>query len=749
MTTRTAAIFVWAAVVGIVAWADDVRLDLPETVELKVVVDYVAATLGLNVIYDETQLNKKLSLRVTQPVPKESLLGLLRTVLRGQGLALVPAEQEGWWKIVAADKLVSEGGSLCRDLPPPETHDAEALTYLLAVEHADLERIRTAITPYLSKPGGTALAATESRMLVVTDYAANVRRVVEIARLLDVPAPGVVIETIPVRHQDPTELAGIVSRLLIERARAETLVAAQSALSLQPDPLSGGLIALGLPVQIAQARELVERFDQPVERSTEIYQPRYMAASRLRSLVEQMLSGAGARVAVDEGSNTLVVTARKQAHAQLRALLERFDTAPPESAAPLRFYKLLNRRADDVFATLGGLLLGGTATATRPAGEEGASARPEGASMELGGTRFGQSVGTQLGPSRLLQPGAADTAGGTLQLPPPVQSERPSGGRGERRAGTAAVHGEGFALSLDEHTNSIIAIATPELHRQIEQLVQALDKRRPQVLVEVTLVSVSVDDSLDLGVELEALDLGDHWDYLLFTSFGLSSIDPTTGQRRLTPMAGGTGVLLGPGEVPIILRALASRGNTRVYSAPRILVDDNATGSIESVAESPFSSVNASNTVATTSFAGFAKAGTQLSIEPHIAEGDHLELNYQLTVSSFTGAGTGGTPPPRSSDTLSSTIRVPDGHTVIVGGLLTETLAESSSHVPLIGDVPIIGWLFGHQTHSKSKVRLYAFIRPTILRHEDFEDLKYLSGKDVEVAGVSPDDPPNRFQYMK
>ena len=130
-------------------------------------------------------------------------------------------------------------------------------------------------------------------------------------------------------------------------------------------------------------------------------------------------------------------------------------------------------------------------------------------------------------------------------------------------------------------------------------------------------------------------------------------------------------------------------------------------------------------------------------------EGDHVEINYSLTVSSFTGTGTGNAPPPRSSDTLSSTIRVPDGHTVIVGGLLTETLADSSSHVPLLGDLPLIGWLFGSKSDSRSKVRLYAFIRPTILRDDRFEDLKYLSQESLEAAGVDDGLPPTRMQTIR
>jgi general secretion pathway protein D len=260
---------------------------------------------------------------------------------------------------------------------------------------------------------------------------------------------------------------------------------------------------------------------------------------------------------------------------------------------------------------------------------------------------------------------------------------------------------------------------------------------------------VDTTDNFSLGVELSSLKFCGENTSLVFSSFGLSTLDTKTGVPAINPGVGFNGVLLAPDAVNVVIHALASDSHSRVMSAPKVLVNDNATATLSSIAEEPFSSINVLNTVSTNSFGGYASAGTTITVTPHIAEGDHLEINYQLTVSSFTGSGTGTTPPPRSSDTLSSTIRVPDGHTVIVGGLLTETFAESSSHVPLIGDVPVVGWLFGTQDHSKSKVRLYAFIRPTILRHEDFEDLKYLSGQDRQAAGVDDDYPPDRFQCMR
>lgn len=707
-----------------------VRLDLPETVELKVLIDYVATALKLNVVYDEAEVNKKVSLRIADPIPKEKLLDLLRTVLRGRGLALVEAEQSGWLKVVAAEKLPIEAG-------PPQSQlddaagDAEVLTLALSVAHVELERVKAAVAPYLSKPGGTLVTVPESRLLLVTDYARNVRRVVELAKLLDVPSAGVMIETIALQHGNADEVGALVERLVFEQSGAPPLPTGRvsGALRLQPDPIGDGLIATGSSEQIASARRLIERFDVPVQRSTELYQPKFVKTSRLRTLSEPLL-GPGPKFVVDDASNTLIVTARAEEHRRLRELLQRLDNAPETTATPLRFYKLLNRRAEDVFATLAGVLGGG---AGAPGGTTPTASQPS-ARRDIGGASS---------PLRSARGNGSSAAPGIPQ--PPVESATAaSAGVGA----ALAFGGDGYSIAVDVGTNSIIAIATPEIHRQIEQLVRKLDLRRPQVLVEVTLVSITVDDSLSLGVELEQLDLGDAWDYLLFSSFGQSSIDPTTGARRLNLSAGGTGVLIGPSEVPIILNALQTRGNTRIYSAPRILVDDNASGRIESVAESPFTSVNASTTVATTSFAGFAKAGTQLTIEPHIAEGNHLEIRYDLTVSSFTGAGSGSAPPPRSSDNISSTVRVPDSYTVVVGGLLTETIADSVSQLPFIGDVPGLGLLFGNRSQSQSKVRLYAFIRPTVLREETFEDLKYISAGDLKEANVGDGFPPNRLQLM-
>jgi type II secretory pathway component GspD/PulD (secretin) len=242
-------------------------------------------------------------------------------------------------------------------------------------------------------------------------------------------------------------------------------------------------------------------------------------------------------------------------------------------------------------------------------------------------------------------------------------------------------------------------------------------------------------------VELAGANERDAQRFLVFSSFGLSLTDLATGAPTLAPGAGFNGVLIDPGTVHVVVRALASSGRSRIVSAPRILVNDNGTGTLSSVAEAPFTSVNASQTVATTSFAGYASAGTTVSVTPHIAEGDHLQLDYSVTLNSFTGTGAQGVPPPRQTDTINSKVTVPDGYAVVIGGLTRTDLGQTVSKVPILGDIPGLKYLFSSRSETSARTTLVVFLRPVILRDDRFEDLKYLSAGDLEAAGQPPNLP--------
>jgi len=159
------------------------------------------------------------------------------------------------------------------------------------------------------------------------------------------------------------------------------------------------------------------------------------------------------------------------------------------------------------------------------------------------------------------------------------------------------------------------------------------------------------------------------------------------------------------------------------------------------IARQPFTSINASQTVATTSFGGNEDAGTTLTITPQIAQGDHLILEYAIELSSFTGESTtieggGVIPPPSQQNSVDGSVTIPDGFTVVIGGVENTTDGRSKSRVPLVGRLPLIGWLFGTSSKSNTRDRLYVFIRASVLRDPLFEDLKQMSSRDLASANV-------------
>jgi general secretion pathway protein D len=276
-------------------------------------------------------------------------------------------------------------------------------------------------------------------------------------------------------------------------------------------------------------------------------------------------------------------------------------------------------------------------------------------------------------------------------------------------------------------------------------LIRQLDKRRPQVLIECTVVTLDTTGNFALGVEIGRKSGTEDNQVITFSQFGLSEADPATGRLTLIPGVGFNGALVSTDIADVIVRAMEGSSRARVSSAPRILVNDNNTGTLTSVTEFPYASVNASDTVATTSFGDYSKAGTEITVRPHISEADYLQLEYSVSLSSFTGdpITQGGTllPPPRKSDAIESQVTIPDGSTIIVGGLNTSNAIETIDRIPLLGRIPIVEYFFSSRSTSDATGTLFVFIRPVILRDDKFADLKFLSERDTRAAELPGDYP--------
>lgn len=732
-----------------------IELGLPPEVELSLLIQMVSDELDLQIMTDGDIGNDRVQLLLPGPIPRSSLRGLLESTLRMKGLALIEGDEPGWLRIAKAQDLVdiapriSEGPDDAGDAPP-----SAVLTRVFELEHVDAQRANDVITPFLTEPGGNAMLIGEQRMLIVTDYASNVGRIEELIALVDRPGAAVEVRFRPILNLQAQQAADELQRILQAQQRAAGPPQGQvpgAGIEIVQQERTNQLVLIGPPEVIAAADELLGSIDVALGLETRIYSFRTASPERVTTLVETLIDDVSRerffRSVVDEEHGLLIVTTTEAIHEQVAAIQRDLDREIEAAQPVVRYYKILNANADEVFATLAEMQGIGSSSLFAPRNSV----------PGRGG------VNRRDAPDQARDPSQGETGVGESGVradePPPVWTDptRPerrvdprdrlrSEGEGEDNLGVAAGFETGDAnIVMNTATSTLIITTTEDRQQYYADIIRQLDRRRPQVMIEVTLVALSVSDGQSIGVEVARFgDADDEPRVISFSSFGLNDSPGSSGGAApalLNASLGFNGAIISEDIADIVIKALRTDGRTEVVSAPKILVNDNASGSLTSVTDAPFASINASNTVSSTSFGGFESAGTTINVTPQISEGDHLKLTYSIELSTFGEGGSDTTPPPRQRQQISSEITIPDGHTIIVGGLKRNDLTETVSRVPLLGEIPWVEYLFSSRSNNESDATLFVFIRPVILRDDAFEDLKYLSSRDLDQAGLPQDYP--------
>ncbi len=708
-----------------------IELNLPEQVELRVFIALVSDQLDINVVYDEQVAGKRVSIRAPEPVPADSLRGLLESALRMKGLVMVPGEAAGWFKIVSAPDLTAVSRPAGGD-----DADAVAVTEVFRLEHASPTRTDQVIAAFLSKPGGNSVVYAEQRSLIVTDYATNLPRVRRLVELLDRPGPPVEVAYVPVKTGPVNQVAGQLRQVLMAKERAAGPPGGGGAGAAIPgagvqvleEARTNQLILVGSAEAVAEARELVEPLDLPLGLETKIYRFATAPPGQVDALVRELIGPVSSerlyRSAVDSQWGLLVVSTTPQIHEEVTALQADFDLQIEEASPVIEFYKLQNATAVEVLQTIQ-QIEGGRADAL--AAVEGFGGAASAGPASGGGQ--GQEL-EQTADQLELRPRPEDESEIGAIYRPPVR-ETPDSVQPIQGIVTP-----GARVVADPNTNTLIVLADATLQAKYKSLIERLDKRRPQVLVEVTIVTLDTSDGFSLGVEYSQSTDNRGARELTFSQFGLSEVDVDTGQLTIEPGLGFNGVVVASDVVEIVIRALATTGRADVRSAPKILINDNATGRLNAVQDQPFASVNASQTVSTTTFGGFEDAGTSIAVTPQISEGDHLKLAYSISLSAFNGEGSETVPPPRQRNEIESVVTIPHGDTIVVGGLNLIDRSETINKIPFLGDIPVLEYLFSSRNITNRNATLFVFIKPTILRDDKFKDLKFLSVRDRQAADL-------------
>jgi general secretion pathway protein D len=335
---------------------------------------------------------------------------------------------------------------------------------------------------------------------------------------------------------------------------------------------------------------------------------------------------------------------------------------------------------------------------------------------------------------------------------------------GEAQGKVSAPKGE-FDIQADEAMNALVITAPPDVMRTIKRVINELDVRRAQVLVDAIIAEVSMNTARELGVQwvFSGLNSGNGVSpvgLINFTNTGNtitdvinSAVDVVNGGTLPEPKGN---VLLGGGKVQkdsnfnylAVINMLASDSNTNILSTPTLVTLDNEEAEIIIGQNVPFvtgsfTSTGAGNN-ATNPFQTIQRedVGLTLKIKPQINEGDALKLNIEQEVSSIAPSVAGASDIVTNKRSIKTSVMVGDGNVVVLGGLIEKQTGESVQKVPLLGDLPGVGVLFRSKGGNVTKTNLMVFIHPVILRdsavaeqntsskYNYFRALQFKEGKD-------------------
>jgi type II secretory pathway component GspD/PulD (secretin) len=741
-------------------------VQLPRQSDLAKLTDLVAELTGLPMQFDPQQLKGTVRLEVGSgtELTRRSLWDLYNQVLASRGFTTVLTGDPPVYQVVP----VGNAGALARlDLTETElrTYPPGFVALMVELQHVGADQAAKALAAILADRSSQARELEGARTrLLLTGLRERINDARRALALLD--RPGVV----PVFHSlAPSRAAPAALQAAVKGAwtALDRISAAPRPIEVQVSPDGRRLLLIAEAEVIDEVVRLAKALDESEPVETRTYRPRYYGITEVARLIEQVMESGqdrkdpGFRVIRNELTEALIVSGTGAQHARVAAILHELDEAPAEARRQVRSFTIRNRKVEDLARILQTMAESGLLAARVAAAEPVPGTVPAVPEIPAGPkVPAGPETPAASPPSPVIT--AAD--------PPAREMMGPLA-----NAGGSAL--QGLVITTDPVTSAIIALGEPRLLAQLEKIIGDLDQRQPQVELEVLLFTLSDSESRDLGVELMRLFRAGGSTVLLSSIFGLGGDEtafpalldasvkaasrpvyfpgtvipwkmvpqpyPAPALAGISPFNSGfNGTVVNPGDFAAVVRALEAVTDGSSLIRARVVVDNNAQAALNGVVQEPYSSINASNTVSTTSYGGTSDAGTQITVTPQIAAGDQVSLVYDITQSSFLGNSTVGpdgsiTPPPKRSDMVKSTATIPDGFVIGLGGLTANSDRFSESRLPVLGSIPLLGHLFKTSSKTRNDSRFYVFIRANVLRHNNFEDLKHLSRNQLAAAGLA------------
>ena len=723
------------------------ELNLPEKLDIVALIELVGKYLNLNYLYDEAKVTGSVTIKVQGRLKVRELYDLLESVLKFRGF------------------VMSRKGKLVTIAPAAEVLEQDP-TFVEGIKAGDvvvtnvfhLKYINTAAAKKLlteMKLGSNITEIPETSTLVITEYAFRMQRIEDLLALVDVPGPPKEFKLRVLKYTLAESLVPKIQALAEQLGTVEVTIGTSTATTptppgtpravrtrqpptVQPQPTpeaakktgvfvdfdkrTNRVLMIGLASEVTAVEQIIDALDVPqqdlriiseyeiqfvdiekvvealkdfgiIESATGITKKTSVrittgetpAPAPIAAPTQEAAQQKGASISLDqpqivmlEGTNSLLVNATPEQHIQISQIISYIDREPVQAAIPYRIYRLENQEPEALAEVL----------------------------------------------NNLIEKTVKDKEGKIQQ--------------------TIKYTEDQIAIVPDKNTFSLIVYASKKNQEWIGNLIETLDKRRPQVLIDVSLVEITRDDAFayDLDVIANAKKLATKNISVIGSTIG--SFPAVSSVPKSTVLEGGyfntSGQVKGfynEGRAQALLTAMDQKKYGRVLARPKILVNDNEKGVISTedttyIAQTTVATLSGTTTTVSdsalqsTTYTPYA-AKIQLEITPQISEGELLRLVIKMVREDFgTASGAVGGPKDKKISNIDTIVTVPDGSTIILGGLTKLNQTKDGYKVPLLGDVPVVGALFRNVSNTDKANKLYVFVKANILRPEQTAGLRQL-----------------------
>jgi general secretion pathway protein D len=638
-----------------------------DNADVEVVIQAAAEIAGFNYVLAPAARGRKVTVQTVGKISSDEVFPVLLTILDVNGLAAV--RSGNLYRIILRENAPQTsvktivGREVSAGLP-----DDEVVTQVVPLQFIGAQDAIALLRPFVPAQGALA-AHRETNLLIVTDSAANVRRLLEVLNLVDVEVALSELQIIALKHADAQELAQLLAQLF-----ASGRVGAAPGVPASPGPPAPPPAGASPPPPVAG-----------------------------------VLAGDRPLIVPERRSNSLVVHARKQDMETIRRLIEKLDV-DLYGGQRVFIYFAENTKARDLATTLDAIYGRGD---RGPAITGSQQYPPASTSISgLSGSYASRTLSPTVPPPLLSAP-----------APPPLLPAvaRPAGGPTPFPG--LSVEGAPLAVEIrfvaDEVTNAVIVTTYPRLWKEMEETIRKLDKMPRQVLIEVLAAEVTLTDDTKLGVEW-AVRSG-RFD----VSSSPSGVLPSRPASSLIPLGGAVPVgfnffTFAADKFLAALNALASENRVNVLSNPSIMTAENRKAVINVSTSVPIVT-SQQVPVAAGGFTGnsitqtveYRDAGIILTVIPRIGEQGTVALDVKQEVNEVGE----NEPPPINSPRFTkreaeTSVVLLNNQTLVLGGLIQNKRTRIRVGIPLLSRIPILGYLFGSVENKIEKTELLLLITP-------------------------------------